>query len=258
MAVRQRRMTLPSIAGREDPLYKPAQKPPSDPGHQAAFIFIHGLDDSAEGVVGVANQFQNNGKLPWMNWIIPNAIEDHDLMQTAWYRPTAWSPFASSRPELEDPEDEEGLQASVEYIESLVDACVRRGIPPERIVLGGFSQGCALSLLLDLTSKKYAGRLAGVAGLMGYLPLCDKIQQMRAHNGLPPSHGEVPLFLARGTKDILIPRRIWSQKLKALESLGVNEGAMTVHEYEVGHTLNGPVLRDLCTWLEKVVPDLGD
>jgi hypothetical protein len=47
---RQRRMTLPSLSGREDPIYKPATKPCSDPAHGAAFIFIHGLGDSAEGL----------------------------------------------------------------------------------------------------------------------------------------------------------------------------------------------------------------
>lgn len=196
-----------------------------------------------------------------MNWIIPNALENRDAMQTAWYTPTAFSPFASSRPELEEEEDEAGMRASVTYVESLIDACVNKGIPPQRIVLGGFSQGCAMSLLTDLTSQKYSGRLAGIVGLMGYLPLADgyRIQDMRAHADLPPTHGEVPLFLARGQKDQLIPKRIWNKTLKKLEDLGVNKSAMEIHEYEgLGHGLNGPVLRDMCSWMEKAIPKLED
>lgn len=259
MTVRQRRMTLPSAAGREDPVVKLAQQPPTDPAHGAAFIFIHGLGDSAAGLESVPDQFQAAGKLPWMTWILPNAMEDRDAMTTAWYRPTPLTPFPSSRPELEEEEDEEGMRKSVVYIESLIDACVNKGIPPQRIVLGGFSQGCVMSLLTDLTSTKYAGKLAGIAGLMGYLPLVDRIQHMRAHAGLPPTHGEVPIFLARGAKDMLVPRRFWSQKLKGLQALGVNESAIEAHEYQgLGHTLNGACLRDLCNWLETVVPDLGD
>lgn len=50
MAGRQRRMTLPTTPGREDPIYKPASKPCSDPAHGAAFIFVHGLGDSADGL----------------------------------------------------------------------------------------------------------------------------------------------------------------------------------------------------------------
>lgn len=182
-------------------------------------------------------------------------------MQTAWYSPTSFSLFASSHPELEDEEDEAGMMKTVAYIESLIDACVNRGIPPERIVLGGFSQGCAMSLLTDLTSKKYAGRLAGIAGLMGYLPLAkgSKLQDMRARNGFNQTHGEVSIFLARGQKDILIPKRIWNETLKKLEDLGVGAGSLESHEYEgLGHTLNGPVLRDLCSWMERVIPKLED
>ena len=116
-----------------------------------------------------------------------------------------------------------------------------------------------MSLLTDLTSKKYAGKLAGIVGLMGYLPLADRLQSMRAHNDLPQEHGEVPLFLARGQKDMLIPKRVWSQTIKKLEDLGVNQSAMEVHEYEgLGHSLSGPVLRDLCKWLERVIPKLED
>ena len=206
----------------------------------------------------MADQFQNNGKLDWMHWVIPNAMEDRDVGQTAWYRPTQLSPFAPSRPELEDEEDEEGLLKSVAYIESLIDACVRKGIPPNRIVLGGFSQGCALSLLTDLISKNYSGRLAGIAGLCGELPLADgtRLQQLRAHNGLPPSHGEQPIFLARGTKDSLIPKRVWNQTLKGLKGLSATN--VEEHEYEAAHTIHGPMLRDLCIWMEKVIPKLED
>ena len=114
----------------------------------------------------VADQFQKGGKLTFMNWIIPNALENRDALSTAWYTPTAFSPFAPNRPELDEDEDEKGMLESVAYIESLIDACVNKGIPPERIVLGGFSQGCAMSLLTDFTSSKYSGRLAGVVGLV--------------------------------------------------------------------------------------------
>jgi len=192
-----------------------------------------------------------------MHWIIPNALENRDAMTTAWYQPTAFSPIPSDRPELEEAEDEVGLLESVKYIESLIDACVSKGIPPQRIVLGGFSQGCALSLLTDLCSGKYGGKLAGIVGLMGYLPLSKRLQHLRAHAELPVTHGDVPIFMARGQKDMLVPKRIYSQSLKVLDTLGVT--GVESHEYEgLGHSLSGPLLKDVCTFLEKVVPDLGD
>ena len=195
-----------------------------------------------------------------MHWIIPNAKENRDAMQTAWYRPSSLN-HRPDRPELDDEEDREGMLESVNYLESLIEACERKSIPPERIVLGGFSQGCAMSLLTDLISSKYSGRLAGVIGLMGYLPFASgqTLQDLRSHAGLPPTVGEVPVFIARGKKDVMIPASKFNQGLKKLEELGLNKGAMEVHEYEgLGHSLSGPLLRDMCNWLERVLPKLED
>lgn len=272
-------MTLPSTPDRQEPIHKPATQPCSDPQHSAAFIFVHGLGDSAEGlesmlqsrqrracelltlvVLDVADQFQNNEKLPYMHWIIPNAKENRDTMSQAWYLPSGFARYPD-RPELEDEEDEKGLMETVAYLESLIDACGNKGIPPERVVLGGFSQGCAVSLLLDLVSAKYAGKLAGVIGLMGYLPLARKkrLQDLRAHAGLPVAHGEVPIFLARGAKDQLVPRRIWQEMLQGLQEIGANDGAVEAHEYEdLGHGLNGRLLMDMCIFLERILPKMED
>lgn len=242
---------------RDPPIVKPAKTPTSDPAHSAAFIYLHGLGDDAEGVENLGDQFQSAGKLPYMQWIFPNALENHDAMQRAWYTPTPLSPFPSQRPELDDPEDEDGLKQSVAYVESLVDDLVARGIPPNRIVIGGFSQGCAVTLLTGLMSSKYAGKVAGVAGLMGYLPLTDQIQKMRSEAGLPETVGEVPVLLARGNRDMLVPKRYLTLAQKKLVELGLKESALEVYEYDgLGHTIHAPVISDLCTWLEKVVPAL--
>lgn len=150
---------------------------------------------------------------------------------------------------------------TIKYLESLIESCERKGIPPNRIILGGFSQGCAMSLLLDLTSQKYSGRLAGIVGLMGYLPLSrgQRLQDLRSHAGLPPVVGDVPVFIARGLKDPLIPTGMWKRTLSRLEELGLNKESMEVHEYEgLGHTLNGRCLQDMCNWLERVLPKLED
>lgn len=69
-----------------------------------------------------------------------------------------------------------------------------------------------MALLTDLTSAKYAGRLAGIVGLMGYLPLCERVGDLRAKAGLPATHGDVPVFLARGVQDRMIPKKTWSRR----------------------------------------------
>jgi len=257
----RRRMTLPTSPGRPDPIYKHAEKPASDPAHGGAFILVHGLGDSGEGLEDIPDQFQKNHKLSHMHWILPTATEHRDTQGTAWYMPHSLAPVPLDRPELAPEEDEMGLLKSVGYIESLIDACVNRGIPPQRIVLGGFSQGCAVSLLLDLTSSKYAGRLGGIVGLMGYLPLAEgrRLEDMRAVAGLPPVHGDVPVFLARGEQDQMIPARVWKQTLDKLSQLGIGSGHLEIREYEeLGHSLNGTVLQDVCSFVERYVPALED
>lgn len=268
--------TMSHTQAREDPIVKLATIPPSDPAHSAAIIFLHGLNDDANGWLSmaeqadhatsaganvyadIAEQFQSGKKLPYMQWIFPNAKENRDAMQRAWYTPTSLSPVQPSRPELKDDEDESGMQESVKYVVSLIDDLCSKGIPPNRIVLGGFSQGCAMSLLTELTSQ-YSGRLAGIVGLMGYLPLPDRIQQLRTEAELSHIVGHTEIFLGRGQQDRLVPRSKWEEGLSKLRELGVPEAAMEVHEYQgLGHALSAEVLRDLCTWLERVVPQLED
>lgn len=182
-------------------------------------------------------------------------------MDTAWFIPHPLPSLAPSRPELQPDEDEEGMLETVAYLESLIDACVDSGIPLSRIVLGGFSQGCAMSLLTHFVSAKYSGKLAGVVGLLGFLPLSDgrqRIPELREQNDLPRMADDgVKLFMARGTIDPLIPTRVWNYTLKGLEDLGVVDGTLDVHEYEgLVHTINGALLRDLCVWLEEIVPSI--
>ena len=59
-----------------------------------------------------------------MKWIFPNALEHRNAMQTTWYTPTPLLPFPSSRPELNNPEDEDGMKFSVAYIATLIDDLV--------------------------------------------------------------------------------------------------------------------------------------
>jgi lysophospholipase-1 len=205
----------------------------------------------------VAHQFQSAGKLPYMTWVLPNALDINDLQTTAWYLPTSLSPYPPSRPELEDDEDEEGMMATVAYLTTLIDDLVKQGIPQNRIVLGGFSQGHAMSLLTGLVSK-YAGKLGGLVGLSGYLPLPDRIPTLRKEAGLSESVADgIEVFLARGASDRLVPKRYHRLCYEKLYELGVKEELVTLKEYEgMVHAMGGPELRDMCTWLERVVPPL--
>ncbi|EDU45819.1 hypothetical protein PtrM4_069270 [Pyrenophora tritici-repentis] len=240
---------------RKPPIILPPSNPASDITKSAAFIFVHGFGDDAEGLEGIARQFQSAAKLPHITWVLPNALHNHELAATAWYMPTSLSPYPPSRPELVEDEDKDGIMGTVAYITTLVDNLVAQGVPEKRVVVGGFSQGHAMALLTGLISK-YSGRLGGLVGLSGYLPLAEQITQLREEAGLPKeARDDVEIFLARGTGDRMVPKRYHRLCCEALYELGIKEEQVTVHEYEgMGHVMNGAELRDLCSWLEKVIP----
>ena len=183
-------------------------------------------------------------------------------MSTAWYTPTSFSPIPvgrSSKPEDEDDDEfnEEGedeILESVEYVCKLIDEEVTNGVPVERIVVGGFSQGCAVSLVLGLVSR-YAGNLGGVVGLSGYLPRGAKIKAGRKSFRESEGRGKMKIFLAHGTRDMLVPMRVFRDTKTRVEYT-VGEGVLESHEYpNMGHVTCGPEFKDMCEFLERILPE---
>jgi lysophospholipase-2 len=183
-------------------------------------------------------------------------------MTTAWYTPTSFSPIpvgrSSSSPYEEEEEDDNTpeILASVEYLSSLIDEEVKRGVKPERIVIGGFSQGCAISLLTALNScSRWKDRVAGVVGLSGYLPRINsnKKEEEGKEDG-KRDKSKTEIFLAHGTRDMLIPMRVFRDTKARVLGL-VREERVEVKVYEgLGHVTRGDEFRDLCAFLERVVP----
>lgn len=111
-------------------------------------------------------------------------------------------------------------------------------MPPERTVLMGFSQGCAMSLLAGLRAPR---RLAGLVGLSGYLPLAGTTDTERSAASV-----DVPLFLAHGEYDevVVIERGHGTRDL--LSTLGY---AVDWHSYPMGHEVCMDEVADLSRWL---------
>ena len=182
-------------------------------------------------------------------------------MGQAWYQPKPFSPIPipkrtgeqSEDEEGDGEDDEEGLMRSVEYICALIDKEVcEAGVPLDRIVVGGFSQGCAVSLLVRLMGR-YCGRLGGVVGMSGYLPLGRKVENAVRERKGKAQQSRTKWFLAHGTRDQLVPMRIFRKyrdKLVSWEGDNVEAKAYN----GMPHSTSGAEIRDLCYWLEKVLP----
>ena len=162
-------------------------------------------------------------------------------------------PRRSGESETDDDEDdEEGLMKSVDYICELITKEVEDGkVPLARIVVGGFSQGCAVSLLVGLLSR-YSGELGGVARLSGYLPLQGKVGRRVAEREEGGKSG-TKCFLAHGSRDQLVPRRMFTSYKESLEKWEGDNIDARVYE-GMPHSTIGQEIRDLCTWLERVLP----
>ena len=187
-------------------------------------------------------------------------------MTRAWYVQSRLAPKPAPRPELEDDEDEDGLLQSVAYVESLISKLANEdSIPLHRIIIGGFSQGMAVTFLLSLISAKFAGKLGGMLVVCGYLPLEKRISQLRADHGLIDGQtpGRTKICILRGKADVLVPERYLIIAKDRLAEAGYTEteendrsASLVIKEYEgVGHTITGRMISDIATWLEQIIPE---
>lgn len=116
---------------------------------------------------------------------------------------------------LADREDDEaGIARSRDYFHSLIDAEVAKGIPSNRIVIGGFSQGGAMSLISGLT---YKDKLGGIFGLSCYLLLQSKIKDMIPADN---PNAATPIFMGHGDADQVVAHRYGEMSAQKLTELG--------------------------------------
>ncbi len=143
-------------------------------------------------------------------------------------------------------EDAAGIRASAAAVTELVDREIARGIPAERIVLAGFSQGGAIALHTALREPR---ALAGVLALSTYLPLAATLASERhlANAGLP-------IFMAHGTQDPVLPLKLGEFSRRALESLGYSVEWRT---YPMPHSVCMEEIRAIAAWLTALPPSRG-
>ena len=144
--------------------------------------------------------------------------------------------------ELTRREDEGGLRASQRDIEALIAREKERGIPASRIILAGFSQGCAMTLQ---TGLRHPEKLAGMLCLSGYLPLAPVTAAERTEANL-----QTPIFMAHGRQDHVVPFLRAEQSRDALQALGYQ---VEWHAYQMQHSLCLEEVQDISKWIRKVL-----
>ena len=140
------------------------------------------------------------------------------------------------------PEDEAGVRASQQIIEKLIDEEKRRGFAADKIVLAGFSQGGAIVLH---TALRYPERLAGVMALSTYVPISASLEREAS-----AANKDIPIFMAHGQFDDLIPLERAKRSRELLEKLGY---AVTWKDYPMPHAVCGEEIGDITRFLGRVI-----
>lgn len=208
------------------------------PVPQAAIIVLHGLGADGNDFVPFAREIDLHDVGP-VRWVFPHAPR-MPVTINGGYVMRAWYDILGSS--LAQREDEAGLRRSMAEVVGLVEAQRQEGIAPGRIVLAGFSQGCAMTLL---TGLRYGERLAGLAGLSGYLPLATRLAAERSFGNLG-----VPIFLAHGRSDPVVPYAAGTVSRDVLRAMGY---AVEWHEYAMPHSVCAEEVADLQAWLLRVL-----
>lgn len=208
----------------------------SDATPSASIVVLHGLGADGNDFVPVAQSMDLSAVGP-VRWVFPSAPVQ-PVTINGGYEMRAWYDIHPPRPDGSRLEDEAGLRQSQAIVQQLLDREAQRGVAPERTVLMGFSQGCAMTLLAGLRAPR---RLAGLVALSGYLPLADTTATERH-----VANAGTPVFMAHGRfDDIVVPARGEAAR-EALRALGQ---PVDWFDYPMGHEVSMDELQDLQAWL---------
>ena len=138
--------------------------------------------------------------------------------------------------------NESDLLTTVGWINQFIDQEVKHGVPSDKILLAGFSQGGVIAFHAGL---RYPKKLAGVMALSTYMPFDENLfkQTSAEQKGLP-------IFAVHGTHDPVIPIASWQDYVPKLEALGFD---IEAYSYEMEHSLCTKEIRDISVWLQKVL-----
>jgi phospholipase/carboxylesterase len=204
------------------------------PNPGASIIWMHGLGADAHDFEPVVPMLALPGG-PALRFVFPNApvrpvTINGGVPMRAWYDIRAFD--ISAR------EDEAGIQASRVAIEDLMAREVARGIPHSKLLLGGFSQGAAMTLH---TGLRYSEALAGLVVLSGYLPLAGRLKSEAS-----AANHQTPIFMGHGELDQVVPVALARRSAAGLKEFGY---AVTLKTYLMPHSVVDEELRDIRAFL---------
>jgi phospholipase/carboxylesterase len=210
----------------------------SSPNPTTSVIWLHGLGADGNDFVPIVRELDLRD-CPPIRFVFPHA-PTMPVTINGGYVMRAWYDILGT--DLVRREDESGLRKSQAAVEQLITREKARGIPAERIVLAGFSQGCAMTLQ---TGLRYPEKLAGLLCLSGYLPLNEMVAAERH-----AANQHTPIFMAHGRGDPVIPI---DRAEKSRDMLQAHGYEVEWHEYMMPHSVCAEEIDDIGVWLRRVL-----
>ena len=210
----------------------------SAPNPTAAVIWLHGLGADGSDFVPIVRELDLSG-CPAIRFVFPTA-PTMPVTINGGYVMRAWYDILEQ--DLVRREDEAGLRASQLQIDALIEAEKARGISADRIVLAGFSQGCAMTLQ---TGLRYPEKLAGLICLSGYLPLRETVPAERS-----AANQQTPIFMAHGRMDPVVVIERAEKSRDILRDLGYQ---IEWTEYPMQHSVCAEEVDAIGKWLTQVL-----
>jgi len=204
---------------------------------QRTVLWLHGLGADGRDFVPIVGEL-DLAEVP-IRFVFPHApmqavTINNGMVMRAWYDILG--------NDLARREDERGVRTSQGLVEALIARERSRGVASTKILLAGFSQGGAIALQ---TGLRHPEPLAGIMALSTYVPIAATLEAERN-----PANARVPIFMAHGTQDPIIPLAHARRSHELLERLGY---AVEWHEYPMPHSVAPQEIRDIGAWLRRVL-----
>jgi phospholipase/carboxylesterase len=183
--------------------------PAAECGSKRLMIMLHGLGDSIEGY----RWFPEAMRLPWLNYLLVNAPDEY-------YGGYSWFDLQGDLVS--------GVQHSRKLLFELLDTLRAKGFSTAQTTLGGFSQGCLMTMDVGL---RYPHKFAGLVGISGWVCELDKVLQE-----LSPVPRAQRFLVTHGTFDPVVPFERTRPQIKQLQAAGLN---VEWHEFAKPHTIAG-------------------
>ena len=201
----------------------------------AVVIWLHGLGADGHDFESIVPALQLPEDMP-VRFVFPHAPEI-SVTEFGGQRARGWFDFSTT-----GGIDLSGLKKSTLQIQDLIQQEIDNGMPAEKILLAGFSQGGVMAFH---TGLYYSKPLAGILALSTFLAEGDQLA-----SGKTETNRQIPILMCHGQQDAVLPMTLGKSALATLQGAGYS---VEWHEYPMGHEVCLEEIRDISRWFQTVL-----